>query len=268
MTREYTVFNQGIILFGIGVFAGSNINVAHELTHKTDNIVDFIVGWLTMSKCLYMHWVSEHLYGHHRWVATPNDPATSKRDQNLYAFFIQTIVGTWNSAWKIECDRLKAKKISIYSPLNRMYWFALNNILVPGLFYKVYGFWGAYYFVITGLISILFLETVNYIEHYGLQRKEISPGVYEKVDFTHSWNAPHRLTNYLLFKLQRHSDHHANAQKPYQILLSDERSPTLPNGYALCVIIALFPPVHFDIMNKQLDMYKAGKFDSKVSDYI
>jgi alkane 1-monooxygenase len=88
LTRDYNLFNQAVILFGLGVFSGSNINVAHELSHKTHNMLDYMIGWLTMAKCLYMHWVSEHLYGHHKWVATPNDPATSKKNQNLYAFYI------------------------------------------------------------------------------------------------------------------------------------------------------------------------------------
>jgi alkane 1-monooxygenase len=96
---------------------------------------------------------------------------------------------------------LAKEKSSVWSLKNKMIIYMGNNFVMPYLFYVVHGFWGAYYFIITAIIAILFLETVNYIEHYGLERKEISPGVYEKVDFTHSWNAPHRLTNYLLFKL-------------------------------------------------------------------
>jgi alkane 1-monooxygenase len=105
------------------------------------------------------------------------------------------------SSWRIECERLAKEKSSVWSLKNKMIIYMGNNFVLPYLFYVVHGFWGAYYFIITAIIAILFLETVNYIEHYGLERKEISPGVYEKVDFTHSWNAPHRLTNYLLFKL-------------------------------------------------------------------
>ena len=63
----------------------------------------------------------------------------------------------------------------------------------------------------------MMFESVNYLEHYGLQRK-LMPGytdIYESVRITHSWNAPQVITNYLLFKLQRHSDHHANSYKHY-----------------------------------------------------
>jgi len=82
-----------------------------------------------------------------------------------------------------------------------MIYYTLNNFLLPYFVYRMYGGWACYYFVLIGIISILFLEVVNYIEHYGLLRKEISPGVFEKVEIQHSWNAPHRFSNYLLFKL-------------------------------------------------------------------
>lgn len=71
----------------------------------------------------------------------------------------------------------------------------------------------------------------------------MSDGTFEKVTILHSWNAPHRFTNYLLFKLQRHSDHHENASKPFQTLLSLEESPLLPHGYNLMVLMTFFPKV-------------------------
>jgi alkane 1-monooxygenase len=85
---------------------------------------------------------------------------------------------------------------------------------------KVYGFQGFVLFLITAFGAIFYLEAINYIEHYGLQRERKSDGTYEKVTIKHSWNAPHRISNYLLYKLQRHSDHHENSLKPYQTLVS------------------------------------------------
>lgn len=87
----------------------------------------------------------------------------------------------------------RLKRLKIYSPWtirNRMFWYLLNNLVLPYLVSLRYGWWGAYYFIWIAVVSILLLETINYIEHYGLLRKEISPGVYEKVDLRHSWNAP------------------------------------------------------------------------------
>ena len=95
------------------------------------------------------------------------------------------------------------------------------------------------------LAVTLMLEAINYLEHYGLERKLLpgSSDVYESVKITHSWNAPQLLTNYILFKLQRHSDHHANSYKPYQILDSFTESPMLPYGYSVSILLCMFPPI-------------------------
>ena len=166
---------------------------------------------------MYLHFYIEHTHGHHRRVATPEDPTSSRRNETLYQFLPRTIIGSWISAWQYEEKRLGTKEISVY---NRMHIFILCYLMFPSIIKILYGWSGMLFFLSTAGISIIFLETINYIEHYGLVRKEISPGVYEKVDIKHSWNAPHRLTNYLLFKLQRHSDHHENSYKPYQTLCS------------------------------------------------
>lgn len=118
------------------------------------------------------------------------------------------------------------------------------------------------HFVIA-FMSVVLLEIINYIEHYGLQRKKLDNGDYENVTIKHSWNAPHRLSNYLLFKLQRHSDHHENALKPYQILCSYDESPTLPTGYLGCILLAIYPKIWFKIMNHLLNHISKGEIPSK-----
>jgi alkane 1-monooxygenase len=118
------------------------------------------------------------------------------------------------------------------------------------LIFQYYGLKCLIYFLIMAFGGIFILELINYIEHYGLRRKRLDDGSYEKVNIRHSWNAPHRISNYLFFKLQRHSDHHENSYKPYQILCSYEDSPQLPHGYLVCLIIACSPSV----LEKQLSV--------------
>ncbi len=247
-----------------GNFAAVNINISHELMHK-NNKLDQFLGMLTLSKNLYMHFFIEHVHGHHKNVATPIDPATSKYGQSLYEFIPQTIIGSLKSAWHIEANRmLEIKKFkSVWVPQNRMLIFGLNNIILPLIVYKFWGFNALVFFVGMAAGGILLLEIINYIEHYGLMRKEISPGVYEKVNISHSWNTPHRISNYLLFKLQRHSDHHENGYKPYQILNSFEKSPHLPHGYTVCIIMATVPSLWFKIMNEFVMNYNLKKEISK-----
>ena len=128
---------------------------------------------------------------------------------------------------------------------NRLITFTAGEILFNALIGYIFGTKAMCFNLVVSLIATLMFETVNYLEHYGLQRK-LLPGadnVYESVNITHSWNAPQVMTNYLLFKLQRHSDHHANSYKPYQILNSFPESPMLPYGYSVSVILCMFPPI-------------------------
>jgi alkane 1-monooxygenase len=178
-----------------GNFSGVNINISHELMHK-NNWLDQTLGMMTLSKNMYMHFYIEHIHGHHKNVATPNDPATSKFNQTVYQFLPQTLIGSFRDAWKIECKRLiELKKYKcVWTVENKMIWFTLNNFMVPLVIYRFWGPLGVVSFLGTVIVGILLLEVINYLEHYGLLRKEISPGVWEKVTIFHSWNTPHRLS--------------------------------------------------------------------------
>ena len=111
------------------------------------------------------------------------------------------------------------------------------------LIYWIFGLQSTIIHLIIAFGAIFYLEAINYIEHYGLERKKLANGEFEKVTIMHSWNAPHRFTNYLFFKLQRHSDHHENSMKPYQTLTSLDKSPFLPHGYTLMIFMSFFPKV-------------------------
>jgi alkane 1-monooxygenase len=257
-THNLNIFNKIGILFIMANFQGSSINLSHEIFHKP-NLFENIVGTLNLSKNLYMHFFIEHNYGHHKMVATPNDPATSRLNETLYTFLPRTLYGGFASAWHIENERCLEKYKSKYCVYNRMIYFTLLYVLIPATVACVFSVETMAYFLFVSLTSILFLEVINYIEHYGLQRKETSPGVFENVTIHHSWNAPHRISNYLLFKLQRHSDHHENSFKPYQILCSYDESPALPQGYTVCILLSLFPKLWMEIMNPIVAAYKDGK---------
>lgn len=249
---ELSILQSFFLVHTVGYRGASNINVAHELLHK-NNIIDKIMGITTLSKNMYLHFYIEHIQGHHKRVATKEDSATSKRNETLYQFLPRSIIGSWMSAWHIEEKRLGKKEFSLH---NRMHIFLICYLLMPIMIYFLYDFSGVFFFLSSAIMSIMVLETINYIEHYGLERKEISPGIYEKISIKHSWNAPHRFTNYLFFKLQRHSDHHENALKPYQTLCSYEDSPFLPHGYTVCIFLATNPKAWFEVMNEVLDDYK------------
>jgi len=107
--------------------------------------------------------------------------------------------------------------------------------------------------IIAATIGFLLLETVNYVEHYGLSRNKMANGRYERTRPAHSWNSNHPLGRLLLFELTRHSDHHAYPGRKYPALRHFDTSPQLPTGYPGMILLALLPPLWFQIMNPHVE---------------
>jgi alkane 1-monooxygenase len=227
------------------------INVAHELGHRNSPHEQFMARLLLMSSW-YWHFIIEHNKGHHKNVATPQDPASARLNEPLYSFFCRSIWGGIRSAWKIQTQQALHQGYSVWSLKNEMILALLTQIVFTlgvGFFFGIFAMTG---FLAAAFFGILLLETVNYIEHYGLTRKQDGPQRYGKVNPSHSWNADHIISRLFLFNLSRHSDHHYNAARKYQILRHHEQAPQLPTGYPGMMIIALIPPLWFRIMNKKL----------------
>lgn len=252
---DFTAINfvetLGVVL-GAGLSCGVlGINVGHELGHKNDDISKFLAHLLLMSS-LYMHFYVEHNYGHHRRVATEEDPATARRNEPLYLFWGRSIFYSYISAWQIQLKLLKNH--SFLSWRNNMLIYHIVQLSFLALIYFVFGFQHLIYFIIVAMIGILLLETVNYIEHYGLMRKKQN-GVYERTTYAHSWNSNHLMGRLVLFDLSRHSDHHYKSTRPYQILRYHEESPQLPNGYPAMMLLSLIPPAWYKIIHPHIDQF-------------
>jgi alkane 1-monooxygenase len=252
-----------------GVYASTIINVAHELGHRASPIAQFH-SRMALISVSYMHFFVEHNRGHHVHVATPHDPATSKKNQTIFSFWRQTLIGGFKSAWNIEKKLLEKQGKSTLSLQNEMVWVVVLPILLFGvltfIFSEISGKFEwivPIFFAVQSIIAILSLECVNYIEHYGIVRREISTGKYERVNPLHSWNANHYFSNLMLFNLQRHSDHHAYASRPYQVLRHFDESPQLPYGYTMMILMSLVPPLWFRVMNKRLEDWQANSVDSE-----
>jgi alkane 1-monooxygenase len=238
-------------IISLGILLATNaVNVAHELGHR-NNKFDIIITRLLLLPCLYMHFTIEHNYGHHKNVATKLDPATAKKGQSLYYFWITSVFGQYRNAWQIQMKFLKNKKTSFFSLENDLLLFLIYQGFYLATIYLFLGRGAMLIALLVGVISFLFLETINYIEHYGLKRKKIK-GKYERVQNRHSWNSDHILGRIILYELTRHSDHHFRASKKYQVLESLEDSPRLPFGYPMSMLVAFFPPLWFAIMHPLL----------------
>ncbi len=240
------VLSMGTVTGGVG------ITVAHELGHRSGQWEQNLAKTLLMSVC-YMHFFIEHNQGHHSRVATPQDPASARFGESLYRFYFRTVVHSFTHAWALEKKRLGRKGLSTVSLRTRMIRYMLAPLLFASLIGLLAGPLGVVFFLAQSVVAFTLLEMVNYVEHYGLARKELGSGRYERVTPLHSWNASEMLTNFLLFNLQRHSDHHAFANRRYQVLRHCDESPQLPTGYAGMILLAMVPPLWRRVMDPKVE---------------
>ncbi|OIQ31074.1 MAG: alkane 1-monooxygenase [Bacteroidetes bacterium MedPE-SWsnd-G2] len=240
------------ITLSLGIVLSVNgINVAHELGHRKQKF-EQVFAKLLLFPSFYMHFFIEHNYGHHLNAATPEDPATAKYKQSVYHFWFTSITKQYLSAWHIQNHILKRQNLKFWSPKNNMFWFSIIQISALFIAFLLVSKLVFIVLVCAAIVSFLLLETVNYIEHYGLLRLKTKSGRYERVQKKHSWNSDHIVGRIVLYELTRHSDHHYKTTKKYQILESHEESPQLPFGYPTSMVLALCPPLWFKIMNKRV----------------
>lgn len=236
----------------VGIVVGTcGINVAHELGHRTNPWEQRLARWMLLP-ALYQHFFIEHNLGHHKHVATDQDPATARFGEPLYPFWLRSVSGSWRNAWALEATRLQKAGLPVASRHNMM----LRFTILQMLYLSIIGYLGGGIAVLGALsvaiVGILLLETVNYLEHYGLRRRMLPSGRPEPVSPAHSWNSNHELGRIFLYELTRHSDHHYKATRKYQVLRHLDESPQLPFGYPTCILIALLPPLWFAVMNPKV----------------
>ncbi|TNV77970.1 hypothetical protein FGO68_gene17204 [Halteria grandinella] len=246
------IYDFVMLAFMTAQSSAANAGVGHELYHRR-NKFHKVIGTISYVKFYYSHMTVAHVKFHHKIVATPQDPTTSRMGESLYAYLLRGITGSFLEVYSLNKDGFS-------EGLRHLNYYVC---LFVGIFLSI-GLKAALFSLLSGFLCMIMIETVNYVEHYGLQRKLID-GVYELVNIRHSWNAPQVVTNFMLFKLQRHSDHHANAYKPYQILESLPESPQLPHGYSASLILAMIPSVWFAVADP---LAKAANNNEKVDDKI
>lgn len=248
----YETYELVGLIFSTGIVLGSNgINVAHELGHRQTQY-EQIMAKLLLLPSLYMHFFIEHNFGHHLHAATKEDPATAKYNQSVYSFWLTSTIRQYINAWKIQKNLRERGNFSFFSPKNNMFWFTVLQLIYLAIIFYLFGILVFFFALLSAIVSFLLLETINYIEHYGLQRKKLASGRYERVREIHSWNSNHVIGRIVLYELTRHSDHHYKASKKYQLLDCHEKSPQMPYGYPTSMVLALLPSLWFKVMNKRI----------------
>ncbi|MDC8982462.1 alkane 1-monooxygenase [Mycobacterium marinum] len=235
----------------IGVVGGVGINTAHELGHKRENLERWL-SKITLAQTLYGHFYIEHNRGHHVRVSTPEDPASARFGESFWMFLPRSMFGSLKSAWELEKSRMQRINKPTLSMRNDVLNAWIMSVVLFGALTAVFGWQVLPFLIIQGLFGASLLESVNYLEHYGLLRQRTASGRYERCAPVHSWNSDHIVTNIFLYHLQRHSDHHANPLRRYQTLRSMDGAPNLPSGYATLITLTYFPPLWRKLMDHRV----------------
>lgn len=251
-SNVYEAYELVGLLLSSGILLATNgINVAHELGHRA-SLLERLMSKLLYMPCLYMHFFIEHNFGHHMNVATPEDGATARYNQTVYSFWFTSVTRQYLSAWRLQFQLLHRKQLSFFSAKNDMLWYHFIQPAYLGLIWAIFSFETMLLAACSGILAFLFLESINYIEHYGMLRNKLDSGRYERVQPQHSWNSNSHIGRIVLYELTRHSDHHFKSVKKYQVLNSHEESPTLPFGYPASILLSLIPPLWFHVMNPRV----------------
>ena len=251
------------LAFGFGVLHGDVLTIGHELGHKT-NATDQRLAQIVNALIGYGHFCIEHNRGHHVHVSTPEDPASSRMGESIYAFALRELPGTFKRGIAHEAERLRRKGKSFWSLENEVLQGYAMTLAMAAVIVALFGPKMIIFLVIHHFMGWYALTQANYVEHYGLLRQKLPNGKYQPVQPRHSWNTNHIISNLMVFHLQRHSDHHANALRPYQALRNFPDLPRLPSGYPGCYGLAAIPPLWFRVMNPKVIDWADGDL-SKVN---
>ncbi|MEV4125868.1 alkane 1-monooxygenase [Nocardia sp. NPDC049707] len=254
---ELAVVDKLGLAMTLGFVSGIGINAAHELGHRVEHLERWLAK-ISLAQSGYGHFFVEHNRGHHARVATPEDPASARVGESLWEFLPRSISGGYRSAIRLEGERLTRRGKRWFSADNHILQAWAMSLALFGTLLAIFGWRALPYLALQAVIGVMLLETVNYIEHYGLLRTRQPNGRYVRCSPRDSWNSDHLVTNIFLFHLQRHSDHHANPGRRYQTLRSSMQAPQLPAGYLSMIVFAAIPPLWRHIMDHRVLAHYGG----------
>ncbi len=247
---------QGISFYGlvlsVGIVNGVlGFTLAHEFSHRFTK-TEMLAGYLLLLQNNYLHYRIEHVWGHHVYACTSEDPHTARMGESVYAYLPRAIGSCYKNALKIEAKRLSGSGVKIPVLQNRILLFGLLQIALMLMIFFTLGLQACLFFLLQSIIAILILHIINYMQHYGLMRNKTSAGNYEKLNAHHAWNNGRQSNSLSLFQLENHADHHMHPGKSFHKLNHQENSPEQPAGYSAMFLLALIPPLWFKVMNKRI----------------
>lgn len=245
------------LALSLGAIGSIGITASHELVHKTDRAAK-LVGRVGLAAVGYVHFEVQHVHGHHRYACTKEDESTAWFGESLYAFVARTVPRSFREAWRIECRLLRQDGRGRWALGNRVLWSVVSTVTVCACTFHIGGPAGVAVFLVSASIAVFLLESVAYVEHYGLERRTDSSGRPEKMTHLHSWEAYGAASSAMTFMLQRHADHHLRASRPFCQLGVHPGAPRLPAGYPTMIAVAMIPPLWRGLIHRRLEAIRAG----------
>jgi alkane 1-monooxygenase len=255
---DFSWFNIVGAFLSVGAMHAVGLTMSHELGHKLNDKTQVIFAQVCSAVSGYAHFNIEHNKGHHKDVATPDDPASSRMGENIYKFAIRELPGAAKRGWTLEAERLKRQGRSAFSLHNELIQTSLITVAGYGAMVLLFGVEALPFLLLTAAYGWFQLTMANYIEHYGLMRQVGENGRFERCQPKHSWNTNFKASNLLTLHLQRHSDHHAHPTRPYQLLRDYADAPSLPQGYPAMMGMSLIPNAWRRIMDHRVVEWAEG----------
>jgi alkane 1-monooxygenase len=246
-----------VLTLGTGFSSSGAILIGHELGHK-QSTVDRVAAQIVNGLVGYGHFCVEHNRGHHVHVATPEDCVSARMGESIYRFVLREIPGAFRRGWILERERLAKLGKGTWSLANEILMSWLLTLVIAAALIATFGWIMVPFLALHHVYAWYGLTQANYVEHYGLLRQKLPSGRYELPEPRHSWNTNHIYSNLISFHLQRHSDHHANALRPYQALRDFQNIPRLPSGYPGSFGLASIPWLWFKVMDRKVMEWAGG----------
>jgi alkane 1-monooxygenase len=243
----------GLIIVSSSLMGGICFAAAHELLHAKAN-VDQILQRITTSFLFYPHYKLIHIRSHHLHAGTAEDENTAWLNESIYAYIYRTIPGSMIRSWHLEARRFAGGNRSAGAGIirNKMFSYAVAQLALLLVLYLLSGLGGFLFYLAQIVGAHIVLESVNYIQHYGLMREQ-HEGEYDKTGAEHSWDTYHFFSSYVTFRVGHHSYHHL-AVNPYYLLATEPQAPKLPVGYFWSIVMVLLPPWWRRVINPRLEL--------------
>ncbi|NOT85463.1 MAG: fatty acid desaturase [Methylococcaceae bacterium] len=242
------ITNVIVIRFLVGTGSGiSGVVVAHELMHRNNGLMQGLGRIVLWSLC-YDHFRVVHNQGHHQGVKLQDDFTTARLGESFRHYWQRVYYRQFLYAWEIEQQRLGAFTFKSGFK-NQVIQGLFIQLIILSLSFYFYGWLATGLFLYQAFIAVRIIETINYVQHWGLEDKRYSNSF--------GWVSNTWFTRYLLLGLSNHIGHHQDEHKHFYEIPYSDQGPAMPYGYLVMNLWAKLHNASYQQMAiRQLEQYR------------